>query len=343
VDLIHPHAKRDVAAALRSASAQGTRVLLVGGRQHVDKGNPSEVDAELWTTLLDGRVAYDPAEMLCVVEAGMRIRDLSLLLAERGQEWPVDAPGDATVGGVIATGGPTIRQLRVGAMRDSVVEMEVVTGDGRIVRSGARTVKNVTGYDVHRLLTGSLGTLGVIAQVALKVRPLPKATRTLVTREGGVDLGRRLLDSVPLPAAVLAEPDRIVLRLEGWPEEVDEQTDAARTVTALDEVDSLFPEPLFPQASIVAEAAVAPSRLATLLKDAPAYRAMIGVGFAWVPFPDEGSLGAFRERVGELGGVAPVVRGVGGLGWGSGPAPAVQRRIKSALDPAGILAPGRTG
>ena len=343
MDLIHPHTKHDIASALRSASAQGVRVLVVGGRQHVDKGNPSEIDAELWTTLLDERVAYDPAEMLCVVEAGMRIRDLSLLLAEGGQEWPVDAPGDATVGGVIATGGPTIRQLRVGTMRDSVVEMEVVTGDGRIVRSGARTVKNVTGYDVHRLLTGSLGTLGVIVQVALKVRPLPKATRTLVTREGGVDLGRRLLDSVPLPAAVLAEPDRIVLRLEGWPEEVDEQTDAARAITAFDEVDSMFPEPLFPEAPIVAEAAVTPSRLATLLRDARGYRAMIGVGFAWVPFPDEGSLGAFRDRVAELGGVAPVIRGAGGLGWGSGPAPDVQRRIRSALDPARILAPGRMG
>jgi glycolate oxidase FAD binding subunit len=343
VDLIHPHAKHDVATALRSASAEGTRVLVVGGRQHVDKGDPCEVDAELWTTLLDERVAYDPAEMLCVVEAGMRIRDLSLLLAEGGQEWPVDAPGDATVGGVIATGGATIRQLRVGTLRDSVVEMEVVTGDGRIVRSGARTVKNVTGYDVHRLLTGSLGTLGVIVQVALKVRPLPKATRTLVTREGGVDLGRRLLDSVPLPAAVLAEPGRIVVRLQGWPEEVDEQVEAAREVTALDEVDSVFPEPLFPEAPIVAEAAVTPSRLASLLQDAPAYRAIIGVGFAWVPFPDEGSLGAFRNRVRELGGVAPVIRGAGGLGWGPGPAPAVQRRIKSALDPAGILAPRRMG
>jgi glycolate dehydrogenase FAD-binding subunit len=343
VDLIHPHAKHDVASALRSASAQRVRVLVVGGRQHVDKGNPSEIDAELWTTLLDERVAYDPAEMLCVVEAGMRIHDLSSLLAEGGQEWPVDAPGDATVGGVIATGGPTIRQLRVGTMRDSVVEMEVVTGDGRIVRSGARTVKNVTGYDVHRLLTGSLGTLGVIAQVALKVRPLPKTTRTLVSSEGGVDLGRRLLDSVPVPAAVLAEPDRIVLRLEGWHEEVDEQTDAARAITAFDEVDAVFPEPLFPEASIVAEAAVTPSRLSTLLRDAPGYRAMIGVGFAWVPFPDEGSLGAFRDRVAELGGVAPVIRGAGGLGWGPGPAPDVQRRIKSTLDPAGILAPGRMG
>ena len=185
MDLIHPHRSHAVSEALRDASAAGTRVLIVGGRRHIDKGDPSEIDAELWTTLLDDRVAYEPAEMLCVVGAGMRMRDLGAMLAEGGQEWPVDAPGEATVGGLIATGGPTVRQLRVGTMRDTVVEMEVVTGDGRLVRSGARTVKNVTGYDVHRLMTGSLGTLGVIVQVALKIRPLPAATRTLVSRDGG--------------------------------------------------------------------------------------------------------------------------------------------------------------
>jgi glycolate dehydrogenase FAD-binding subunit len=343
VDLIHPHAKRDVAVALQDAASSGTRVSIVGGRQHIDKGEPVEVDAELWTTLLDGRVTYDPAEMLCVVEGGMRIRDLRQLLAEGGQEWPVDAPGEATVGGVIATGGPTIRQLRVGAMRDTVVEMEVVTGDGRLVRSGARTVKNVTGYDVHRLLTGSLGTLGVIVQVALKVRPLPKAARTVVTREGGIELGERLLERVPLPAAVLAEPERIVVRLEGWPAEVDEQTEAARSVTSVDEVDVPFPEPPFPEAPIVAEVAVAPSRLASVLEGEPAYRAMIGVGYAWVPENDAAGLAMLRERVGSAEGIAPVVRGAGGLGDGSRPAPDVQRRVKDAMDPAGILAPGRMG
>jgi glycolate oxidase FAD binding subunit len=344
VDLIHPHGTHAVSEALRDASAAGARVLIVGGRQHIDKGDATEIDAELWTTVLDDRVAYEPAEMLCVVGAGMRIRDLRAMLAEGGQEWPVDALDDATVGGVIATGGPTIRQLRVGTMRDTVVEMEVVTGDGRLVRSGARTVKNVTGYDVHRLLTGSLGTLGVIVQVALKIRPLPAAARTLVSRDGGIELGRRLLDAVPLPAAVLAEPDRMILRLEGWPEEVEEQTAAARGVARVEEVDGArFPEPLFPDAPIVAEAAVAPSRLESLLDGEDRYRAMVGVGFAWVPHADEEALAAFRDRVSEQGGIAPVIRGAGGLGVDPLPAPDVQRRIKEAMDPAGILAPGRMG
>ena len=341
MDLIHPHSKRDVIDALRTASDAETRVLTVGGRQHIDKGNPSEVDAELWTTLLDDRVVYDPAEMLCVVEAGMRFRDLQVMLAEGGQEWPVDAPDDATIGGVVATGGPTLRQLRVGTMRDTVVEMEVVTGDGRLIKSGARTVKNVTGYDVHRLLTGSLGTLGVIVQVALKVRPLPKATRTLATDQGGVELGRRVLDGVPLPAAVVAEPDRVVLQLEGWPEEVNEQTAAARSITTFDEIGDPFPEACFPETTTVVEAAVVPSRLPQLLVGIERYRAMIGVGIAWVPFEDDEALTGFRARAAELGGIAPVIRGPGGLGDGSVPAADVQRRVRSAMDPAGILAPGR--
>jgi glycolate oxidase FAD binding subunit len=342
VEVLHPHSARDVQELLHDASAAGTRILPVGGRRHLDKGNPCEVDAELWTTYLDDVVAYDPAEMLAVVGAGMRIRDLDSLLTRGGQEWAVDAPPDATVGGVIAAGIDPVRRLRVGLTRDTVTEMEVVTGDGRRIKSGARTVKNVTGYDVHRLLTGSLGTLGVITQVAIKVRPAPKVRRTLLAREGGLELGTRLLERIPLPVAVLAEPDRVVVRLEGWPEEVDEQTSAAERGTAIDASDDApFPEPVFPAAAIVAEAAVAPSRLPALLADQGAYRAMLGVGIAWVPMDGAASLRDLRRLVAGLGGIAPVVRGEGGLGDTDLPAPDVQRRIKEALDPAGILAPGR--
>jgi len=340
MDLIHPHTAAEVADVLRAASAKGVRLLVVGGRQHIDKGNPVEIDAELWTTGLDRPVAYDPAEMLCVVEAGVRIHDLNELLADGGQEWPVDAPSDATVGGVIAADVALPRQLRVGTLRDTVVEMEIVTGDGRRVRSGARTVKNVTGFDLHRLLTGSLGTLGVITQVALKVRPLPKAARTLVTEEGGIELGRRVLEEVPLPAAVLASPDHVHVRLEGWPEEVAEQASAFGGLTSFRD-EGGFPAPLFPEAPIVAEAAVAPSRVTALVEDLDDYRASIGVGYAWIPCSDAEALARIRAHVAELGGIAPVVRGLGGLGEQALPAPKVHRRIKAGFDPKGILAPGR--
>lgn len=339
MDLIHPHTKAAVAEALREASATGTRVLPVGGRRHMDRGNPTEVDAELWTTMLDQVVAYDPAEMLVVVEAGMRFGDLAELLGEHDQEWPVDAPPDATVGGVIAAGISSPRRLKVGLMRDSVAELELATGDGRLVRSGARTVKNVTGYDVHRLATGSLGTLGVIVQVALKVRPLPAATATLVSANGGIEAADDLLAVVPLPTAVVAMPDRVTLRLEGWPDEIDEQTEAVRAVA------EVTPAPTFevewPDAPIVAEAAVSPSRLGELVAVASTWTALAGVGLAWIGAAGEDELATIRETATALGGIAPVARGPGGLGTRSIAAAEVQRRLKASFDPAGILAPGR--
>ncbi len=342
MDLIHPHAAHDVQEAIRDAAAQGRRLLMVGGRQHLDKGNPTEVDAEMWTTLLDDVVTYDPAEMLIVVEAGMRIGELRRVLARRDQEWPIDAPDDATVGGIIAAGIEPIRRLRVGTMRDTVVEMEAVLGDGRRITSGARVVKNVSGFDVHRLLTGSLGTLGVITQLALKVRPLPKAAVTLITREGGLALGSRLLDALWQPAAVLAEPGRVIVRLEGWPAEVAEQTATVRALATCEEAeDGAFAEPPFAALPILAEVGVVPSRLDEVLDGSTAYRALLGVGTAWVPCADDEELASIRTIVDKAGGIAPVIRGPGGLGETGLPAAEIHRRIKAACDPSSILAPSR--
>ena len=111
VDLIHPSSKADVVtpSATRTRPATPAR----GRRATASRqGQPLEVDAELWTTQLDRLVAYEPAEMIAVVEAGMRVGELERILAEGGQEWPSDAPNDATVGGVIASGASSPRRLR---------------------------------------------------------------------------------------------------------------------------------------------------------------------------------------------------------------------------------------
>jgi glycolate oxidase FAD binding subunit len=353
VDLIHPMDKMEVAEALRQATAHRKRLLVVGGRTHADKGEPCEVDAELWTTQLDRLVAYEPAEMIAVVEAGMRVGELDRILADAGQEWPSDAPASATVGGVIAAAATSPRRLRVGPIRDTVVEMEVVTGDGRLVRSGARTVKSVTGYDIHRLMTGSLGTLGVIVQVAFKVRPRPQVRRS-VRAAGGLELGRRLLDAVPNPTAVLATPDSVELRLEGWPEEVERQVEAADREAGVIVVteDEAFPSKRpWESSAVVAEAAVPPSRLPELLSwrfpdllgpRLQSWGALLGVGLGWIGLsPSDGELDALRARANALGGIAPVIKGPGGLGSDVPPGLDVHRRLKAALDPAGVLAPGR--
>ena len=345
MDLIHPRTVADVAEALDTASRDGIRVLVVGGRRHLDKGNPTEVDVELWTTQLDQVVTYEPDEMLAVVQAGMRCGTLAELLAEHGQEWPADAPADATVGGVIASGATSARRLRVGALRDTVVEMEIVTGDGRTVHSGARTVKNVTGYDLHRLMTGSLGTLGVITQVALKLQPLPERRRTLVA-VGDMALARRIAAEVPLVAGVLGTQDGLEVRLEGWSDEIEELA-AAVVRLAGDAVpsndDATFPRSpwwAWPDRGTVLEAAVVPSSLPEILADSTTYAALAGVGIAWVGAADADEVAAIRRRVEAIGGIAPAVRGPGGLG-GTLPVPAVHRRLKASFDPSGILAPGR--
>jgi glycolate oxidase FAD binding subunit len=344
VDLIEPRSRAKVGETLRAASQRGSRVSIVGGGTHADKGNPCDVDIELSTSGLDRVIAYDPAEMLAVVEAGMRIGDLRRVLGEGGQEWPADASDDATVGGTIATAPSSPCRLRIGPLRDTVVEIELVTGDGKLVRSGARTVKSVAGYDVHRLVTGSLGTLGAIVQVAVKVRPLPKARRVVRTSDGGLLAGRGLLEAVPLPSAVVATSERVEVALEGWPEEIEEQTAAVRRAAGIVEVvgSESVPGSEAVAGTTVVEVAVPPSKLDSVLDGESDWRALMGVGIAWVGLPDPGErLTALRRRVAEAGGIAPVIRGPGGLGDAPVPALEVHRRLKAAFDPAGILAPGR--
>ncbi|HEY5860936.1 MAG TPA: FAD-binding protein [Actinomycetota bacterium] len=342
MELLHPRTAADVVEMVRESGARGTRLLPVGGRRHIDKGNPCEIDAELWTTQLDEVIAYDPAEMLAVVGAGMRMGGLRTLLAEGAQEWPVDAPDDATVGGVIAAGLASPRQLRVGAMRDSVVQLTAVLGDGREVTSGARTVKNVSGYDIHRLMTGSLGTLGVVVSAALKVRPLPRASMTLVARGDGLELAT-LVSTVAPTSPVAFTPGEVRVRLEGWPAEVDELAGSVAAVSdaPFERSDgSQFPG-WHTVAPIVAEVSMAPSAMDGTLRGHDDRCVLAGVGSAKVGLADLDSLAALRERVTSSGGIAPVIHGPGGLGDAPVPALEVHRRLKAAFDPHGVMAPGR--
>jgi glycolate oxidase FAD binding subunit len=343
VDLIEPRTRGEMADAVRDAAASGLRMVPVGGRTHLARGEPAEVDAELATTSLDRLVAYEPAEMIAVVEAGMRFGELSRIVGAAGQEWPVDAPEEATVGGVIASGASSPRRLRVGPVRDTVLEVELITGDGRPVRGGGRTVKNVTGFDIPRLMTGSLGTLGILVQVALKLRPVPAARRLLVV-EGSVETADRALAEVPLPAAILTTLTRVEILLEGWPEAMEEQTARARSLgetRAIDDADFPNHSP-WSKHPVVVEASVPPSRLRELTAAAGEdWGALAGVGTLWAGLASaNGELSSLRARAAELGGVSPVIRGPGGLG-GMPTAERIHRRLKAVFDPAGVLAPGR--
>ena len=132
---------------------------------------------------LAGVVDYEPSELVVTVRAGTRLRELQALLAERGQCLPFEPPQfgvGSTIGGAVAAGLSGPARASVGSLRDYVLGVQIVNGKGELLTFGGQVMKNVAGYDVSRLMAGSLGTLGVIVQVSLKVLPVPPAEATLL-------------------------------------------------------------------------------------------------------------------------------------------------------------------
>lgn len=173
--LIRPRTQAEVASALGSARAAGRVVAIRGGGTKSSFGRRSESDPLVLETLeLSRLIAHRPADLVVTVEAGMRLGELQAQLAHRGQTlgWNVPGGEQATVGGAIATGvqGPLGARHR---LRDDVLEIRACLASGEQVRAGAPVVKSVAGYDLVRLWVGSMGALGVIEEVTLKVRPLP--------------------------------------------------------------------------------------------------------------------------------------------------------------------------
>src|SRR5262249_18731414 len=121
---------------------------------------------------------YPFADMTITVQAGMTLSALRAILAEQHQRVLIDAPDPdrATLGGIYATNTAGPRRYGAGRPRDQIIGVSFVTSDGNIVKGGGRVVKNVAGYDFPKLLTGSMGPLGIISQVTLKVRPIPEAS-----------------------------------------------------------------------------------------------------------------------------------------------------------------------
>ena len=199
-------------------------VAPVGGRTQWDVGGaPAPGVREVRAPA--GIVAYEPAEMTVRVRAGTTVAELDAALDEHGQMVTLDprSPTQATVGGVLAVGHSGLRRLRWGPVRDTVLEARYVSAEGRVVKSGGPVVKNVSGFDLCRLLVGSLGTLGVLAEVVLRVQPRPRTAQWLTAE--GVDpfeLRRRL----HRPSSILWDGLRTWLLLEGHPADVAAETPA---------------------------------------------------------------------------------------------------------------------
>ena len=189
-----PRTREEVARLLSSAAEAGLVVVPQGGRTALTLGRPLDrYDVALDLHGLDRVVAYEPEDLTVTVEAGLTLAALQALLARQGQYLPADPPPDdrVTIGGLLATARPGAWRGHLPAARDLVLGVTVAQPDGTLIRSGGRVVKNVSGYDLHRLQTGALGAFGVIVEASFKLAPQPAAIRTFAIRCADLEAAAR--------------------------------------------------------------------------------------------------------------------------------------------------------
>ena len=201
----------EAAELLRRAALENERILFLGGGTELSLGAlPTGVDLVLGTERLERIVEYAPLDQIVIVEAGVRLASLQTVLARSGQMLALDAPwgARATLGGLVATNAFGPRRTRYGSIRDLIIGVTIVRADGTEARGGGKVVKNVAGFDVPKLMVGSLGTLGMIATVTFRLHPLPEARGTVLFADLDADAVRRVVLAIRQaqlePAAVAA-------------------------------------------------------------------------------------------------------------------------------------------
>lgn len=224
-----PRDERDICEAVAHAAAIGDALEIAGGGTKRGIGRPNRETTILSTLGLNRVIDYDPAELVLTVESGALLSDIEALLAEQNQMLafePYDFAdliggerGRSTVGGVVGAGFAGSRRLSAGGVRDHLLGFSAVNGRGEVFKAGGRVVKNVTGYDLPKLMAGSWGQLCVLTQVTLKVLPRPEASRTLILRVAAPDAAvAAMSQAMAAPAGVAAAAyadGAMALRLEG--------------------------------------------------------------------------------------------------------------------------------
>jgi len=214
IPVVRPQAPAEVGELVRQAAAAGTAIYPLGGRTLLSVGyTPSRPGCGVDLCSLDRVLDYPARDMTITVQAGITLRKLQELLATENQRLPIDVPhaDQATLGGSLAVNVSGCRRLGWGTLRDYVIGISTINDQGHEVKAGGRVVKNVAGYDLCKLHIAALGTLGIITQVTLKLRPVPEARALMTLGCGAEELGE-LLDRLhasrtrPVCIDVLNEP-----------------------------------------------------------------------------------------------------------------------------------------
>jgi len=335
---------------IREAAARGTALRLRGGGTKDFYGNEPRGEP-LDTRAHTGIADYEPSELVVTARGGTPLAELERTLAAAGQCLPFEPPhfgATATLGGCIAAGLAGPRRAAAGALRDFVLGVKLVDGRGRALDFGGRVMKNVAGYDVSRLVAGSLGTLGVIAEASLKVLPVPALERTLrleLPQPAALEAMNRWAGQPLAISATAWHGGVLAVRLSGSEAAVRK---AAEHVGGTDSGDAQFwrsvrehEHPFFAGAAPLWRLAVPP--LTPPLELAGPQLIEWNGGLRWLR--SEGAADAIRAATQRAGGHATLFRAADRSVAAFAPlepiALRLHREIKRAFDPAGILNPGR--
>lgn len=382
--VVAPGSADELAQVVRCANAAGLHVAPRGGGTKLDWGNPPRAtDLVLSTQHMDQVLEHEWGDMTATAQAGCTVARLQQTLAEHGQRLALDPlwPANATIGGMLATNDSGALRLRFGTLRDLIIGITIALPDGTLARSGGKVVKNVAGYDLPKLMTGALGTLGVIVDATFRLHPLPVATQQVRLRfESALAANRLILDVldstlVPVSAALVAgsaAAPHVDLRFEGIPAAIEAQLAGLAALSAgkggaaepIDGDDWQRYETLWhaPQTTLIAKISVLPAQLSSLAAalarlagplrlDWSLIAQAVGVGLLRLDAPNEQVLltavSLLREELGALSGSLVVLRCPAAIKpridvWGtSGDALALMRRVKERFDPEATLNPGR--
>jgi glycolate oxidase subunit GlcD len=257
---VAPASIEELRETIKLAAREHWRVMPAGAGLWLDAGDDARTCMIVSTKRLARIIEHEPADLTATAEAGMTLARLNAELGRAGQFLALDPPDDgrATVGGTAATNSAGAHSLAYGTPRNSITGMKILLSDGRIIRAGGRVVKNVAGYDLVKLFTGSFGTLGIITEITFKLRPLPECAKTLMARgslHSLFNLRSRILSAVdlfPIALEILSpamsgeifsgtatgeEECALLVRFAGNAEAVNDQIERAMRLSA-DEIDA---------------------------------------------------------------------------------------------------------
>jgi glycolate oxidase FAD binding subunit len=369
VHYIAPANTAQVAASLRYANESGLTVAAWGGGTKQGWGNPCQPSVIVKTHRLGAVREHTWQDMTCTVEAGCTWSSMQATLSQHGQFVALDPlwPDRATIGGIVATNDSGSLRLRYGSLRDLIIGMTIVLADGTVARSGGKVVKNVAGYDLHKLMTGAFGTLGIIAEITFRLHSIPRHARSFTIASPDAEaLGQLLLKVLDSHLSAQSLQLRsgsagfyLDLRLVALPEVIHAQAASLATLAhgagleifdAKTEVWNSREEQFRRPGFFTVKATMLPSEIARFTSAVQAaggssVTQATGIMTASLPVAALARLSDLRKAIGAAGGSLAVLdqpADIAVVPWDTEPDTlALMREIKHRFDPRRILNPGR--